>query len=190
MIKKSNYTKTELLSAIGAQVQVFQDATDEVDEAVASRLRLNRTDLRCLSVLSRASGVTASALADAAGLTRAAMTTALDRLEERGYAQRIWDQQDRRAVRVEMTDGARRSIGALYGPLAEEGARVLQAYSTQDLAAVLRYLEDGHRLQRSHAQRIRDARADRAPAASRRRAAKAGQLADTPPARRRLSSRS
>lgn len=32
----------------------------------------------------------ASALADAAGLTRGAMTTALDRLEAAGYVRRVW----------------------------------------------------------------------------------------------------
>ena len=45
MIRKSNYSRMELLRALGEQVQAFQDATDEVDEAVARILRLNRTDL-------------------------------------------------------------------------------------------------------------------------------------------------
>ena len=66
-------------------MQAFQDATDEVDEAVADRLLLNRTDLRCLSVLSRVGAMSAGALATAAGLTRGAMTTALDRLETAGF---------------------------------------------------------------------------------------------------------
>ena len=157
MIRKSNYSKIKLILSIGNEVQAFQDATDEVDEAVARRLRLNRTDLRCLSVLSRAGAMSASALADAAGLTRGAMTTAMDRLETAGYARRAWDQTDRRSVRVEITDAARKEIAALYGPLAEEGGQVLQAYSTQELMAVLRYLGDGRKLQRAHAQRIRQA---------------------------------
>ena len=42
-----------LLAAVGDAVQAFQDATDEVDDAVSRRLGLNRTDLRCLSVLTR-----------------------------------------------------------------------------------------------------------------------------------------
>ncbi len=155
MIRKSNHLQTELLVAIGQRVQAFQDATDEVDEAVARRLRLNRTDLRCLSVLSQAGAVSASALADAAGLSRGAMTTALDRLEAAGYARRVWDQRDRRTVRVEMTDAAKQEIGVLYGPLAKEGAQLLQKYTTQELEAVLRYLEEGRQLQRAHAQRIR-----------------------------------
>ena len=144
-----------LLEAIGRKVQAFQDATDEVDEAVAGRLRLNRTDLRCLSVLSQAGAASASALADAAGLTRGAMTTALDRLEAAGFVRRVRGQQDRRSVRIEMTARAMREVQMLYGPLAAAGSALLQKYTIQELAAVLKYLEDGQQLQRAHAQRIR-----------------------------------
>jgi DNA-binding MarR family transcriptional regulator len=156
MIRKSNYSRQELLAGIGRQVQAFQDATDEVDEAVARRLGLNRTDLRCLSVLSQAGAMSAGALAEAAGLTRGAMTTALDRIEAAGFAQRVRDQEDRRAVHVEMTDSGKKAVEVLYGPLAKDGFRLLSKYSTQELAAVLRYLEDGRHLQRRHAQRIRN----------------------------------
>jgi DNA-binding MarR family transcriptional regulator len=155
MIRKSNYSRVQLLKALGEQVQAFQDATDEVDEAVARILRLNRTDLRCLSVLSQGGPISASVLATAAGLTRGAMTTALDRIEAAGYARRMWDQEDRRTVRVEMTDAARKEIDRLYGPLAQEGLNFLQKYTTGELAAILRYLEEGQALQRAHAQRIR-----------------------------------
>src|SRR5262249_13490320 len=155
MIRMSNYSKMELLAAVGREVQAFQDATDEVDEAVAARLQLNRTDLRCLSVLSQAGAMPAGALADAAGLTRGALTTALARLEHAGHAGRVRDQKDRRSVRVEMTEKSLKEVEALYGPLAQEGARLLRKYTVADLAAVLRYLEDGRRLQRAHAKRIR-----------------------------------
>jgi DNA-binding MarR family transcriptional regulator len=156
MVRKSNYSKTALLAAVGRAVMAFQDATDEVDDAVARQLELNRTDLRCLSVLSRSGPVTPSALADASGLTRGAMTTALDRLEQAGLVQRVWDQVDRRSARVEMTGQANRAVGRLYAPLAEEGAALLQQYTAAELAAVLRYLEDGERLQRAHARKLRE----------------------------------
>ncbi len=155
MIRKSNHTKVELLRAIGSRVQSFQDATDEVDEAAAARLGVNRTDLRCLSVLSQAGEMSASALADASGLTRGAMTTAIDRLAAAGYVRRVRDDHDRRGVRVELTAAARNEVDALYGPLATEGLQRLQKYSAQELAAILKYLEDGWALQRAHAQRIR-----------------------------------
>ena len=64
----------------------------------------------------------ASALAEAAGLTRGAMTTALDCIETAGYARRVRHQQDRRTVRVEIADAMRKEIGALYGPLAKQEA--------------------------------------------------------------------
>ena len=147
--------KADLLAAVGDRVQAFQDATDEVDEAVARRVGLNRTDLRCLSVLARAGAMSASALADAAGLTRGAMTTALDRLEQAGFATRAWNLKDRRAVRIELTESARKEIRTLYGPLANDGAELLQKYTVDELSAVLRYLEDGCQLQRTHAERIR-----------------------------------
>jgi DNA-binding MarR family transcriptional regulator len=155
MIRKSNHIRRALLDTIGALVQRYQDATDEVDEAVAARLRLNRTDLRCLSVLARAGGASASALADAAGLTRGAMTTVLDRLERSGFVRRVWNQPDRRSVRVELSDRAREEIWHLYGPLASEGGRKLRAYTTSQLEAVRRYLEEGVTLQRAHAEKIR-----------------------------------
>ena len=110
----SNHSKSELIAAVGQRIQSFQDATDEMDEAVAGRLGLNRTDLRCLSVVSQAGPMTPSALADATGLTRAAMTTALDRLERAGYLRRVRDQQDRRSVRVELAkDAVKRRAGVV-----------------------------------------------------------------------------
>src|SRR5262245_59257912 len=128
MIRKSNYVP-ELIAAVGRSVQAFQDAADEMDEAVADRLGLNRTDLRCLSVLSQAGAITAGELAEATGLTRGAMTTALDRIERAGFVRRAKNQNDRRSVRVEMTDRAIREVQALYGPLAQEGGRSLQKYA-------------------------------------------------------------
>jgi DNA-binding MarR family transcriptional regulator len=156
MIGKSNYSKNELLAAIGDAVQAFQNATDEVDDAVARRLGLNRTDLRCLSVLARSGPATPSALAGAAGLTRGAITTALDRLEEGGFTKRVLDPEDRRSLRVELTDQARKDIGVLYAPLAREGEGFLRKYTRDELAAVVKFLVDGERLQRRHAERIRE----------------------------------
>ncbi len=155
MVRKSNYTPAELLEAIGRAVQAFQDATDEMDEAVARLLGINRTDLRCLSALARLGGASPSELADAVGLTRAAMTTVLDRLENAGYARRSPHPEDRRGLRVEFTEEAARRSMQYYGAIAREGSRKLARYSTAELEAVLRYLEMGTDLQRDQARRLR-----------------------------------
>jgi acyl-CoA reductase-like NAD-dependent aldehyde dehydrogenase len=61
----------------------------------------------------------------AAGLTRAAMTAALDRIERAGYVKRTRDGADRRAVRVEVTDHLRQQCERIYEPIAAEGRRLL-----------------------------------------------------------------
>lgn len=151
----SNYSKQELITEVGRRIQAFQDATDEMDEAVAARLGVNRTDLRCLSVVSQAGAMTPSALADATGLTRGAMTTALDRLERAGYLRRVRDQEDRRSVRVELATEAVKGVQELYGPIAAEGARMLQKFTAAELSLVLKILDESSRMQRDHAKRIR-----------------------------------
>jgi DNA-binding MarR family transcriptional regulator len=151
----SNYTKQELIAEVGRWIQMFQDTTDEMDEAVAARLGVNRTDLRCLSVVSQLGAMTPSALADATGLTRGAMTTALDRLERAGYLRRVRDQKDRRSVRVELAQDAVKSIQELYGPIAAQGVGMLQKFTATELSAVVKILEESSKMQRDHAKRIR-----------------------------------
>ena len=51
-----------------------------------------------------------------------------------------------------------KDVGLMYGPLARAGATLLQHYTAEELGTVLRYLEDGRRLQREHAERLRDLR--------------------------------
>ena len=156
MIRKSNHQRSEPLRKIGDQVQAFQDATDEVDEAVARVLQLNRTDLRCLSVIARAGAITASELAASAGLTRGAMTTALDRIEAAGFARRVSDDgSPHRPGRADRSgaEGNRRPLRPPRQRWGEAPGETLHA----ELIAVLRYLEDGQALQRAQAERLRDA---------------------------------
>jgi DNA-binding MarR family transcriptional regulator len=47
-------------------------------------------------------------LADATGLTSAGVTDLVDRLEGRGLVRRLRDPDDRRAIRIELTDAGRR----------------------------------------------------------------------------------
>ena len=123
-----------LIAAVGLATQAFQRSTDAFDDAVADRLGLNRTDLRCLDWLFDGPK-TAGQLAAATGLSSAATTTLLDRLERRGLVQRVPDPADRRRVLVEMTDLGRRQTGQFYGPLAQEGARLLERFSDEQLSA-------------------------------------------------------
>ena len=142
---------------MGAATQAFQRSTDAFDDAVAQRLELNRTDLRCLDWLFDGPK-SAGQLAAATGLSSAATTTLLDRLERRGLVRRVPDPSDRRKVLVEMSDLGRRATGDLYGPLAREGARLLERYADEQLAAMRDQLLAATALIDEHRARLRGGR--------------------------------
>jgi DNA-binding MarR family transcriptional regulator len=147
-------SRQALIAGIGAATQAFQRVTDAFDDLVAERMRLNRTDLRCLDWLFDGPK-TAGDLAAATGLSSAATTTLLDRLERRGLVRRVRDQVDRRKVLVEMTEVGLRETGAYYAPLAQEGARLLERFTDEQLQAMYDQLLAATELIDRHRARIR-----------------------------------
>src|SRR5919202_4753035 len=87
-IPVTNDTRAHLVAEVASEVGEFQSAVDVVDEAAATRLGINRTDLRVLGVLFRRGPMAVGQLARIAGLSPGAMTVAIDRLERAGYARR------------------------------------------------------------------------------------------------------
>jgi len=67
-------------------------------QAVAERLGLNATDLKCLDLARGEQDITAGRIAELTGLTTAALTSVIDRLEARGIVRRERDLSDRRKV--------------------------------------------------------------------------------------------
>jgi DNA-binding MarR family transcriptional regulator len=139
-------------------VAAAQEAVDAFDEAAAERLALHRTDLRGLAVLDREGPLVASVLADRVGLSRPAMTAALDRLTLAGYVRRVHDTDDRRRVLVEVTAQARRVGRDIWGPLTKEGLAHASRYSVEQLNTILDFLHADRELQERHAARLRAAR--------------------------------
>jgi DNA-binding MarR family transcriptional regulator len=145
---------TEEVDAVMRAVAAFQDATDRVDEAAAARLGLNRTDLRCLGILTRAGALSAGRLAQTVGLSPAAMTTVIDRLVRAGYALRVPDAGDRRRVTVEPTPAAHAATDEIWGPLGAEAHHLLSQRTVEELALIRDFLIEGRQLQHRHAERI------------------------------------
>ncbi len=98
----------------------------------------------------------AGELAAAVGLTSAATTAMLDRLERKGLVRRVPDPGDRRSVLVEMTEGARRLAARFYGPLAAEGAEAAGKLGRRDLERIRDYFLAGADLMERHRRRIGD----------------------------------
>jgi DNA-binding MarR family transcriptional regulator len=152
--------KREIFEALIHEVRRSQEATQRFDEAVAEAAGVNLTDMRCLEVLGLEGPVTAGRLAEATGLTSGAMTTALDRLERRGYARRVRDTADRRRVLVEITPLALEGSGRFYGEHMAYSERLFGRYTKPQLELLLEFVREGRELnERSAAKLERESRA-------------------------------
>lgn len=133
-------------------------AVDTALDAAAARMGINRTDLRCLEVLDRRGPLPAGALADAVGLSAAAVTKIVDRLVAVGYVERVRDVSDRRRVVVRTTDLERQLRREVFLPLVLDGMRLLDECSDDDLRVLRSVLERSTALNRAHVQRLADGR--------------------------------
>ena len=144
-----------LVTEAGYAMQAYQRSTQAFDDAVGRELGLNPTDLRGLDWLVDGPK-SAGELSAGTGLSSAATTSLIDRLEQKGFVQRVRDPGDRRRVLVEMTaDGATR-VGRYYGPLVEEGSGLLRDVSDEQLARMRDWLVAARDLTDRHRARIED----------------------------------
>ena len=111
-------------------------AASDFDDGLAKKLKLSRTDMRCLDLIGRLGPMTAGHLAEESGLTTGAVTFILDRLEEAGMVTRRRDTEDRRRVWVEIVPATRQRLEGLQQPVAEEMRQVAQRFKADELAVV------------------------------------------------------
>jgi DNA-binding MarR family transcriptional regulator len=157
MIRKSNELsdelKRELIGELRREIRAAQSAVAAFDNAVAERLGVNATDHRCLDILDQRGPMTAGAVAEALGLSRSAVTTVVDRLEQRRYVRRMQNPDDRRQVVVALTPLLRRRARQLYGDGSEVVA-ILSRYSLDDLALLRDFLRADREHNEDRARRL------------------------------------
>ncbi len=135
-----------LVGEVGAAFRDLRASADRVDDAVAARFGLNRSDLRCLALLYAEGQLTAGQLAEGTSLSPGATTTALDRLERAGYALRVVDPHDRRRVFVRLTPAALELGARLWGEIDMAARAQLEPLSPRELTIVRDYLRRSHEL--------------------------------------------
>lgn len=107
---------------------------------------LQRWEFDMLATLRRSGPpyeLTAGALNKAAMTTTGAITNRVDRMADKGLVERVPDEQDRRSVRVRLTERGLTTIETLVGPHTANEARLLAALVPEDrdrLAGLLRGL--------------------------------------------------
>jgi DNA-binding MarR family transcriptional regulator len=151
----SNEMSEELVAALTAANRRYQQATDALDQAASELLGINRTDARCMDVVLQRGRVTAGELAQAAGLSPGAATTAIDRLERAGYARRVRDPDDRRRVIVEPTEKTVKLAEEVYGPLRDSGVVLMQRFSERELRRITEFFEGAADIQLERANEVR-----------------------------------
>ncbi|MGH3153050.1 MAG: MarR family winged helix-turn-helix transcriptional regulator [Streptosporangiaceae bacterium] len=134
--------RSGLIASLLAEVRGLSTALDQLDQAAADRLGINRTDMRCLDLLEqRGEPMTAGQLAQSAGLTTGAVTTLIDRLERVGYARRLQDTADRRKVLVEPTDSLREQTRHIFSGLGARVRTLADGYSNSQLAVIREFTQ-------------------------------------------------
>jgi DNA-binding MarR family transcriptional regulator len=151
----SREKKRTLVDQLISLARAHEAANDAFDEVAREKLGVNRTDLRCLNIVENQGPVNASRLAELSGLTTAAVTAVLDRLERAGYARRVRDHEDRRQVLVEVTPLLAERATPIWGPLGEEARAVLNRLSTEELESLMGFYRMGIELNEKHIERVR-----------------------------------
>lgn len=132
--------RTGLMLRIARDLRALHASLDRLDEAAAGALAISRNDWRALALVARSGALPAGFLARQLHLTSGAMTTLLDRMEDKGLVHRGVDPHDRRRVVVYVAaDGAARER-KLFGTLARESAKWLARQRARDLAVIADFL--------------------------------------------------
>src|SRR5579859_4524571 len=95
-------TRRALMAKLWDLGRQMSTQTVFLHQALAQSVGLNATDTKCIDLILRGPDgtVTAGRLSELSGLTTGAITHILDRLERRGFVERVRDTEDRRKVFV------------------------------------------------------------------------------------------
>jgi DNA-binding MarR family transcriptional regulator len=110
--------------------------------AIADRLGVGTTDVKCYSILRQTGPITAGELAERTSLTTGAITGVIDRLERAKLVRRERDPHDRRRIVLELVHNAERerAILQLYEPLGRAINALVAQYDAADQATILAFL--------------------------------------------------
>jgi DNA-binding MarR family transcriptional regulator len=85
--------------------------------------------------------MSAGELSERIGLTGAATTALIDRLERAGFASRERSKVDRRRVTIHANASKRQEVDALYASQGDRMAKLLAKYSPKEFAVIMDFLE-------------------------------------------------
>jgi DNA-binding MarR family transcriptional regulator len=141
--REAGERRAKLLTELQRAAQ--RSTTDGIlfHQAVADRLGLHVTDLRCLNLLSLSGPLTAGELGQQTGLgTTGAVTRMVDRLERAGYVRRQRDASDRRKVVVAPMPEAMAELAQHYAEKGRHVDAVLRRRDPAQLRVIAEFLDE------------------------------------------------
>ncbi len=146
-------TRQDAIAEAEGALQAYERSNRAFDDAVARALGLNPTDLRALDWLAERPR-SAGELRDGTGLSSAATTTLIDRLEGRGLVERVGDPADRRRVVVRLTRVGAERITRFYGPIVRDGTSLFSSFSDNEIDRIRDWLVAARELTDQHRELI------------------------------------
>jgi DNA-binding MarR family transcriptional regulator len=122
-----------LIQKFAARVVLFHSA-------VAAKLGLHVTDLKCLRLLGK-EPMSARTLGEKVGLSGPAVTALVDRLEKAGYVIRERVVDDRRSITVRALPEKLREVDSLYAGQRARMSKLLAKYRSEEFSVIANFLE-------------------------------------------------
>ena len=138
--KEHAATRKQLLARITAVGREHSDATVLFQASVAECLNLHPTDYKVLAIIERLGALSAGEIARHSGLATASVTNLIDRLEEKGFVQRLEDSRDRQRVLVATVAERVDSVRGLFASTRQSLSRLYQRYSDAELQVITDFL--------------------------------------------------
>jgi DNA-binding MarR family transcriptional regulator len=109
--------------------------------AIAEQVGLGPTDEKTLFLLRGIGSLTAGEIAQHTGLTTASVTNLIDRLERKGFVQRVRDTSDRRRVIVQPNEVRLAELDQVFSRAVGTFDSVLDSYDDAQLATIADFLD-------------------------------------------------
>jgi DNA-binding MarR family transcriptional regulator len=148
-------SKKRLIEQALQEIRALDGELDLLDQAIADRLGMNRTDAQCMDIISRLGPMTAGELAERVGLTPGAITAVLDRLERGHWIRRVHDTLDRRRVMIFGGPAEHTKMAPIFARLRRSTREVLARYSEEQLDLIADFLRRTAAIAAQHRQRLR-----------------------------------
>src|ERR1700687_4578881 len=136
----SRNSKKQLIDQALQEIRALDGELDLMDQAIADRLGMNRTDAQCMDVISRQGPMTAGELAERVGLAPGAITAVLDRLERGHWIRRVHDTVDRRRVMVRTGQTQHARMAPIFARVRQSTREILGRYSEEQLDVITDFL--------------------------------------------------